>query len=76
MQFVVTKTSTVSQQIAVEAETPEAAEELAKKGEGNRISRSSNEQFNVQPRPVPQPAGAAMAGGQFQPGVRPMPQRS
>ena len=56
MDFIVTKTSTISQQIAITANTPEEAETKVKAGEGTSIGRNSSEQYNAQARP------AAMSG--------------
>jgi hypothetical protein len=51
MDFVVIKTTSLTQQFAVAAETPDAAEEAAKAGQGKAIGKRSSEDWNVQLRP-------------------------
>jgi hypothetical protein len=69
MQYVVTKTTNLSLQLAIEAEDPDAAEAQAKAGKGNAIARNSSEQYQVTPRQSARPdAGQARLS---QPPARP-----
>jgi hypothetical protein len=68
MQFVVSKVTTITSSIAIDTDTPEAADAAVRKGEGNVINFDTNERYSVRPRP--QPGQAGQAGSQQSGGVQ------
>lgn len=74
LDWAVTKTTNIIEQIAIKAQTPQEAVDKVKKGEGDAITHDTNERYAATLRPIPpQRSSPSSIHPTMIPGMRPPP---